>query len=877
MRLASRLSPVLGLASLIGCSTEAPAPSENHAPSAPEVFVTPASATTAEDLVVGFTAESEDVDLDEVSYRYAWSVDGAERPDLTTDTVPASETQRDQVWTVTVTPNDGTDDGEAATASATIVNSVPTASLTLSPDAPRIADEVVATFTAEDLDGDAVDATYAWTVDGAASDQADGTLPAGVAHRGEVWTLTVTFDDGTDAGEPALASVTFLDTPPSLESVALSPDPAFVTDTFVAAATGASDADGDSVALTYTFTVDGAEVQSGTDAELLPGSFTKHQSVAVSVVPDDGSEDGAAVVSAAVVVQDSAPSVTGAHIEPTSLTEESTATCVADGYVDADGDAPVYTYTWSVNGTEVATTETIDGSLFSKGDNVMCRVEPSDGEQGGPGMATAPVLVDDTAPVITAATLSTTAPTSDQMVDVDVTSTDVDGDTVSYNYEWFVNGTSVSTARSLSGDLFSRGDTLYAVVTPQDGMKLGAAYTSDVGTGVNGVPSVGGVGLGPSSAGTSDTLTANATGADPDGDPVTLAYAWYVNGALVAETGASLDGTIWFDRGDTVYVEVTPSDPTSTGTATASSTVTIGNARPTAPTISVSPSSPMVGEDLVCEVTTAATDADGDPLTYTFTWRVGPTTFTGTTTTTLPGDTVPGDSTAPRDNWVCSAVANDGTTDGPGTFSSVSVDPTLSAWYPFDGNADDGTAASRDGTVTGATLTTDRHGVADAAYAFDGVSDYIAFGAVTYASPVSVAAWVRSTAVNDVYNTVVGWNDVASPFGGLQLLASGSGDYRARAGGESDDLYSTSAPDGDGAWHLLVVTRSSAGDVSFYVDGVLEDTGTSTTSIGTGHQLYVGKSFRPDSFDEFFAGEIDDVRVYSDVLDASEVARLAAL
>ncbi|MBS1732133.1 MAG: gliding motility-associated C-terminal domain-containing protein [Bacteroidetes bacterium] len=49
----------------------------------------------------------------------------------------------------------------------------------------------------------------------------------------------------------------------------------------------------------------------------------------------------------------------------------------------------------------------------------------------------------------------------------------------------------------------------------------------------------------------------------------------------------------------------------------------------------------------------------------------------------------------------------------------------LSAWYSFTGNAVDGSTNMNDGTVTGATLTTDRFTNLNSAYSFDGVDDTI--------------------------------------------------------------------------------------------------------------------------------------------------------
>ena len=49
----------------------------------------------------------------------------------------------------------------------------------------------------------------------------------------------------------------------------------------------------------------------------------------------------------------------------------------------------------------------------------------------------------------------------------------------------------------------------------------------------------------------------------------------------------------------------------------------------------------------------------------------------------------------------------------------------LVGYWPFNGNANDESGNGNNGTVNGATLTTDRFGSANSAYSFDGINDYI--------------------------------------------------------------------------------------------------------------------------------------------------------
>jgi hypothetical protein len=52
--------------------------------------------------------------------------------------------------------------------------------------------------------------------------------------------------------------------------------------------------------------------------------------------------------------------------------------------------------------------------------------------------------------------------------------------------------------------------------------------------------------------------------------------------------------------------------------------------------------------------------------------------------------------------------------------TAINLQKGLVASYPFNGNAKDATPYANNGTVSGATLTTDRKGKANSAYSFNG-------------------------------------------------------------------------------------------------------------------------------------------------------------
>ena len=68
----------------------------------------------------------------------------------------------------------------------------------------------------------------------------------------------------------------------------------------------------------------------------------------------------------------------------------------------------------------------------------------------------------------------------------------------------------------------------------------------------------------------------------------------------------------------------------------------------------------------------------------------------------------------------------------------------LVGYWPFNGNANDESGNNNNGTVSGATLTTDRFGNANKAYSFDGTNDYISVldnNSLDLTNQLTLSAW----------------------------------------------------------------------------------------------------------------------------------------
>ncbi|MBI4647080.1 MAG: hypothetical protein HY738_10945 [Bacteroidia bacterium] len=82
-------------------------------------------------------------------------------------------------------------------------------------------------------------------------------------------------------------------------------------------------------------------------------------------------------------------------------------------------------------------------------------------------------------------------------------------------------------------------------------------------------------------------------------------------------------------------------------------------------------------------------------------------------------------------------------------FSQVNLDSGLVAKYYFNGNADDESGNGNNGTVNGATLSTDRFGNINSTYSFDGIDDYIVVphsSSLDLTTAITRCAWIRPTA-----------------------------------------------------------------------------------------------------------------------------------
>ena len=257
----------------------------------------------------------------------------------------------------------------------------------------------------------------------------------------------------------------------------------------------------------------------------------------------------------------------------------------------------------------------------------MATVTVSDGQLSSTASASVPVA--DSAPSATVA-FAQTSPMTNAVVNATAAAADPDGDALSYTFTWMVNGL---VRRTTSGPNLSdsfdlaiagngdRGDTITATVTASDG-QLGSTASASVVV-ADSAPRVS-LMLDSTAPTTNAVVSAIASGADDDGDVLSLTFTWKVNG-LVRRTTSGPNTSDRFDlgvagngdRGDTLAVTVTVSDGQLSSSASRSVVIL-----DSAPTASVTLDRTAPATNTVVSATAAGSDPDGDALSYTFTWMV---------------------------------------------------------------------------------------------------------------------------------------------------------------------------------------------------------------------------------------------------------------
>ncbi|GEM_PF-2103626 len=522
-----------------------------------------------------------------------------------------------------------------------------------------------------DADGDPEGYHYVWYINDSPIGYTGATIDGDYFDRGDVVYCEVFPYDGYDEGDGiATSTMTIQNSLPDAPVAGYAPIPVYDNDDIVISITTAAyDPDGDPLTYHYSWSIGGYSV--GHDDATLDASETEPGDlVNVEVWANDTYGDGV-IYSMGIPVN--WPTLSGGTVIPVSglpteiFRYEVTYTSARDIpphiiYVIIDGDDFAMTPTDPGDmvytdgyGYYLETTLPYGDHTYAFIGNDIQGNEALGEEDPRPG----PVQ-ENTPPEVTEIEVTPYPDaTETDTIRAVPTGYDADSDPFTFGYQWYNAAGPIpgATASSIRGNYFDKGDIVRVEVWANDGWENGESAFSDYVTIINTLPTISDVDLIADPAGWFNELgelVAVVDANDVDDDDIFYTYVWYVNGVPVVPGPAvddRLDGA-YFDRGDTVYFEVTVSDDEGEGETDISDEVVIGNAPPVFEYMFLSPENPTTTSRL--EVNVVVNDPDGDDVDLTYEWFVDGDTVAG-----WFNDYVPASFTEKHETWQAVVTAED--------------------------------------------------------------------------------------------------------------------------------------------------------------------------------------------------------------------------
>ena len=439
-------------------------PPANNAPSVSNLLFSPTNPVTTDTLTLSYSYQDQDGDS-ESGTKIRWYKDSQlipSRNDKTT--VPPSMTSKGEIWNVTVTPSDGTDDGTPVHSSNLIVvNSIPViTSAEITPEDALESDDLSLIYSSSDADNDARTVSDTeWYVDGSkvTAFNGDTTIPSVAIRDGDVWYAKVKVSDGeTDSDWFTTQDITIGsdNTPPVMQSVSISGGP-FTTVDDIQATAQATDADNDQ--LTYEW--DWPETMGAVTSSTLPSFYTeKGESWKVRVRVTDGEIYSDWMESNSVVIQNTAPVLSSVTIDQDEVYFEEDATYTYEAS-DVDGDQLTISESWLLEGDLLTLTLSVydDDTAYSNSLSDTVIIANSLPTLAYNGETTQTALVD---------------------LSPEIESYDANGDTVTISWQWMRNGFMTDeTDSTIPANKLGAGDIWTAMVTPNDGTDDGPILSID--------------------------------------------------------------------------------------------------------------------------------------------------------------------------------------------------------------------------------------------------------------------------------------------------------------------------------------------------------------------------------------------------------------
>jgi hypothetical protein len=202
----------------------------------------------------------------------------------------------------------------------------------------------------------------------------------------------------------------------------------------------------------------------------------------------------------------------------------------------------------------------------------------------------------------------------------------------------------------------------------------------------------------------------------------------------------------------------------------------------------------------------------------------------------------------------------------------------LVGYWPFNGNANDQSVNGNNGTVNGATLTTDRFGNSNSAYSFEGsssIQDYIiANNPISNQNSFSISYWVSRADINNPkWHLMI--NDNNNSTGTYEFFSKMDTIYFRNFGGSglNFDLKQKVQIPNNSAFNVCVTSDNNS--TKLFINGIqYQETSIQKIKPLLG-MFYVGKhaNFTTQS-NSSFNGKLDDIGIWNRALTQQEITAM---
>jgi hypothetical protein len=191
----------------------------------------------------------------------------------------------------------------------------------------------------------------------------------------------------------------------------------------------------------------------------------------------------------------------------------------------------------------------------------------------------------------------------------------------------------------------------------------------------------------------------------------------------------------------------------------------------------------------------------------------------------------------------------------------------LVGYWPFNGNANDASGNGNNGTVNGATLTTDRFGNVNSAYEFKlgNKTNFIDLGNFLNQNKYSISVWFQQ------YNKTNDFNVLLSNYSQTKGFEIRPDAFVATNGtGWSQIVNKTNLE--TFKWHNIVTTFNGS-VAKLYINNIYIDSLKTIIPLPI-NNLLIGNRPNDQNYVFNFEGIIDDIRIYNSALTKSEITAL---